>query len=237
MVLFAVCDHDYIFRYVNIGAFGGVNDAGVFSNSSFGKLLTSDVLNIPEPKPLPNTPDSEYPHFFVGDGAFPLQTNLLRPYAELRKRDFYRSEKIFNYRLSRARRVIENAFGILVSRWRIFRKPIVADRHTVELIVKACVCLHNFLKLSAEDSNKYCPPTFIDTENQNHQIIPGDWRREVEDKCAIRRMGRVGANNSPQRIREQRDELAKWLSETEQGSVPWQDTMVNMGGERGFTGE
>lgn len=41
--------------------------------------------------------------------------------------------------------MIEGAFGILACRWRIFRKPIIASLRTVENIIKATVCLHNFI--------------------------------------------------------------------------------------------
>ena len=56
-----------------------------------------------------------------------------------------RRTKIFNYRLSRARRVVENAFGILGTRWRIFRIPLTTFIKTTEKIFQATTCLHNYL--------------------------------------------------------------------------------------------
>ena len=53
--------------------------------------------------------------------------------------------KKFNEHLSRARRIVENAFGILAQKWRIFLRPINTDVQTAELIVKAACCLHNYI--------------------------------------------------------------------------------------------
>lgn len=55
-------------------------------------------------------------------------------------------ERIYNYRVSRARRVVENAFGILASKFRIFEKPITLKLETVDKVVLACCAIHNWLK-------------------------------------------------------------------------------------------
>ena len=86
---------------------------------------------------------------------------------------------IFNYRLSRARRVIENAFGIMASRWRIFRSPILAKVETVEKIIKAAVCLHNYLRQT--EGVLYCPTGFVDSYDSSGKILPGHWRSVVKD--------------------------------------------------------
>lgn len=237
LVLFAVCDHNYVFRYVNIGAYGSACDSTVFNSCSFGKALYNNVLNLPEDQILPNTPSIKFPYYFVGDEAFPLRTNLLRPYPSLKTRDLAKTESIFNYRLSRARRIIENSFGILVSRWRIFRKPIIADPSTVELITKACICLHNYLKLSVRDSNNYCPINLVDRENVNHALDLGEWRNEVSKMCALRRAGRFSSNNFAESSRNQRDTLADWLTNNVNGKVSWQEGIINAGAEEGYTGD
>lgn len=84
------------------------------------------------------------PHIFLGDEAFPLLNNLLKPY----KREVATIDKdkaIFNYRLSRARRLVENSFGILAQRFRIFYTPIDLNVVTVEHLVTSACLIHNMM--------------------------------------------------------------------------------------------
>jgi len=96
----------------------------------------------------------------------------MRPYPG---KNLTEDRAIFNYQLSRARQIIENIFGILAARWRIFRRPIRADVATVEKIVLACVCIHNYLHLTENAS--YAPKGFVDSEDNNGAIKSGDWRK------------------------------------------------------------
>ena len=116
-VLMAVTDADYAFTYVDVGAYGRENDASIFAQSSFGQRLEDGTLQLPLTEP------GELPYVFVGDEAFQLRRGVMRPYPGRRlggldDLDYYR-RVIYNYRLSRARRVVENSFGILVTKWRI----------------------------------------------------------------------------------------------------------------------
>ncbi|KAK5648349.1 hypothetical protein RI129_003241 [Pyrocoelia pectoralis] len=118
--LLAVVDADYKFISIDIGAYGRNSD---------------------EPTPLIQNGEPQ-PYVLVGDEAFPLKTYMLRPYSRnaLGENEW---NKIFNYRLSRARRVVENAFGLLAARFRRFRGHLEVQPECVDKIIK---CLRQTLE-------------------------------------------------------------------------------------------
>jgi hypothetical protein len=92
----AVVDHEYSFIFTDIGAYGSEGDATVFRNTTFGRALLGDNLNIPKSRRLGN---GRMPHFFVADDAFPLHKNIMKPYQPQRQGGgLTREERIFNYR-------------------------------------------------------------------------------------------------------------------------------------------
>ena len=98
---------------VDIGAYGNSNDSGVLNHTTFLKQLRNKNLDVPHSRQLPNdTEETSVPHILLRDEAFPLRCDLMRPFAKNALTD---ERCIFNYRLSRARRVVENAFGILAN--------------------------------------------------------------------------------------------------------------------------
>ncbi len=105
---------DYKFLWVNVGAEGSNLDAGVFLRSNLEPSLRVSTLGLPPPDHLPND-DRDTPYFIVGDDAFQLRDYLQKPFPI---RNMTHDQRIFNYGLSRGRRVVENAFGILASRLR-----------------------------------------------------------------------------------------------------------------------
>lgn len=83
------------------------------------------------------------PYVFVADEAFGLHQNIMRPYGG----QFLSVQKrVFNYRLSRARRYVECAFGILSNKWRILNRSLDVSIPLSIDIVKACCILHNFVR-------------------------------------------------------------------------------------------
>jgi len=185
------------------------------------------MLNISHHKRKLPECDIELPYFVVADEAFQLHKNVIRPYSGRCLSD---DKSIFNYRLSRARRIIENTFSILVSRWRIFRRPICAYPSTVDRIVIACVILHNFLM--AENAKKslseqtYCPANLIDYDDDMGRIIPGTWRNE--SSANIENIRPTRAHRATREAYEQRDILTKYLL-SPAGAVTWQNEHIHKG--------
>lgn len=218
VVLLATCDADYKFTVVDVGECGSRSDGGTFRNSPISEVL-KDENNIPVPKHLPGT-TVKMPCVIVGDEAFPLMENLMRPYPG---RHLPLARKVFNFRLSRARRVIENAFGILSSRWRIYRQPISASLETIQVIVYATTCLHNYLRTcdKIESAPVYCPPGFTDYEDSSGIIHHGQWRQHISSTDCLRNVPRTGSNMHSQSAKETRDLFASYFCSTA-GEVQWQ---------------
>ena len=96
----------------------------------------------------------------------------MKPYPEKKSSH---EQRIFNYRLSRARRIVENAFGILASRFGIYQRAMQVHPERVSTMVLATLALHNFLR--AMKDQQYAGPRAVDTEDgHNHELVPGEWR-------------------------------------------------------------
>ena len=85
-------------------------------------------------------------------------------------------ERIFIYRLTRARRVVENAFGILANRFQcLLYATVYKKTESVQSLVLACVMLHNPLSI------RYLGvPANAAQEDKNHALVPGVWREESQ---------------------------------------------------------
>ena len=130
MVLLAIANANYEFLHVSFGTKGRISDGGVIENTDFYLKLLAGELKLPE-----LNPKNELPFVFVSDEAFAMRKDFLKPF-NVRALDNQR--RIFNYRLSRARRVIENVFGILVSRFIVLKSCINIKPENIDRIVTAC---------------------------------------------------------------------------------------------------
>ena len=149
IVLLALVDAQYKFVAVDIGAYGKNSDGGILSNSNLGKALEKNKLNILNEQYLPST-NEKLPLVVIGDEAFPLKKYLLRPYPGPQVREDQNKRK-FNDRLSRARKVVEDAFGQLTAKFRIYCRRLNALPKNADTIVMTTCILHNYIKEDATD--------------------------------------------------------------------------------------
>ena len=217
----AICNARYQFTLVDIGDIGRQSDGSVYGCSHLGFGIENNQLNIPNPAKLPNS-DKVLPYVFVADDAFGLKRHMMKPFPS---QNLPLEERVFNYRLSRARRIIENTFGVAASRFRIFRRPIIANVEKVTLITKAVVALHNFLMASnSSNGYTYCPTNFIDQDSPSDLAVWG-WRNYENDIMGLQPIGRIGSNNYSRDAASVRQGFKEYFNSD--GAVEWQWELVN----------
>ncbi|XP_071051271.1 putative nuclease HARBI1 [Onthophagus taurus] len=148
IVLLGIVNSNCEFLLVDVGTNGRISDGGVIENTNFYNKLIHNLLNIPAERQVLCT-ETKLPFVFIGDEAFALRSNFLKPFS---RKELSYENKIYNYRLSRARNTVECAFGMLASRFRILHTEINLKLDKIEKVVLTCCVLHNFLR-SKCDSN------------------------------------------------------------------------------------
>lgn len=211
VVLMALVDANYRFLWIDVGGYGHMSDSQIFNASELKECIEQGMLNLPPPAPMPND-DVELPYFFLGDDAFALRNYMMKPYS---RRGLSREEAIFNYRISRGRRVVENAFGILASRWRCMLTPMQVTPEVGRLNVEASVILHNIMRMRYPQMQN----AEMDKEDEDHNLIPGEWRNGTAMPDLARNLGH---NRDNVEGKNQRDYLKHYFN-SPAGSVPWQD--------------
>lgn len=214
VVLMALVDGDYNFSYIDVGAKGRESDGGVYARCSLSTALETNTLYIPPPKPLLGRADP-VPYVMVADDAFPLRPYIMKPFPF---RNQNTSQRVFSYRLSRARRVAENAFGIAAARFRILRKPIHAHPRVVEKIILAICALHNFLM---KRKSIYAVTGDLDKVSEDGVLTEGNWRREVNEREMMRPLHRaIHEGRGTDAAKCIREEFREYF--INEGDVDWQ---------------
>lgn len=180
---------------------------GRFVLTVLANKIIKNSLDLPPPALMPAIEDP-IPYFFVGDEAFPLSENLMRSYPRRSVAHKYEN-KVFNYRLSRARQTVECSFGILASRFRVFRSPFEIKVSSVVKVVKAACVLHNYLRNS---------PIKHSEGELSEQHMP------LRQLCPLRQ----SKTRSASRAFSIRQNITNYFN-SPVGSVPWQRDCIMRG--------
>lgn len=215
VVLLAAVNANCQFLYAQVVTQDSVSDRGVYAHSDLRRAIDQKLLNLPPAQNVPGT-DIVMPYMFVADETFPLQENLMKPY---HSHHLDHDQRIFNCRLSKARCVAENAFGILSSRWQILLSTVALDPDLVSQITLATLSLHNFLCEHAKDG--YATLSIVDSKDEAHGFIPESCGNSQHLKSLS-----AGSNiNATLTAKQQRGALKSYFV-SPAGSVTWQEDMI-----------
>lgn len=160
----AVVDSRYLFRDVVVGWPGSVHDARVLSNSTlYKKGVDNTLFDGVKSRAIQG---QDIPPLILGDPAYPFLPWLMKRYPE--NNDTPREQRVFNYRLSRARMTVENTFGRFKGRFKRFSKRVDMEVPSLVNVVLSSCILHNVCEAQ---KNEFLPH-WVDQEFNQQLHVP-----------------------------------------------------------------
>lgn len=210
----AIVNSNYEFIYVDVGKNGRVSDGGIIETTLFHDLLIQGKLCLPQN----NDTVKNLNYVFLADEAFSLHENILKPYSQ---RELTYEKRIFNYRLSRARNCVENAFGLISARFRILQSAIhLAPEKAIHIVLAICV-LHNFLR---KRGGSYISSSTFDREDGHSILKNGEWRDTNTELQGLQSLRNASVSMLAKVNRENYKDFFN-----NEGSVEWQDDILKAG--------
>lgn len=212
IVLLALIGPNYEIIYFDVGCNGRISDGGVYNNCALSKCLQQNTLHFPSPRSLPGR-TIPTPYVIVADDAFALKKYIMKPFPF---KSLPVQHRVFNYRLSRARNVVENFFGQIAARFRILHKPILVSPDKTRKIVKAICALHNCLL--SRNAQYMSSMTTIDSPVSNNQE---ECRTEGIPESNMLPLEPHNSRSQAQEPKSVRNEFAEYFTSPE-GEMEWQ---------------
>ena len=128
------------------------------------------------------------------------------------------TKRVYTYRLSRARRMVENTFGIIATRFHVLLKSMNLQPDKAQLFVQASVVLHNYLL--KESPRVYTPSGTLD-EDQDGNVALGYWRDEFNPAGTLHNISQQGSNHHSLSAREIQQKFAEYFVSTRR-ELSWQ---------------
>lgn len=148
VILLALVDHNYKFMFINVGSPGRNHDSAVYKSSVLARAVNTQLFS----EPAKQIEGEQVGAIILCDQAFPLTSHLMKPYPNRSTSE--ETVRHFNYTLSKARRVVENAFGRLKARFRVL-KSLECEISNANRIIRACCVLHNICEHMRDHCDKH----------------------------------------------------------------------------------
>ena len=158
----AMCDDKLIFRFADIRFPASASDYISWNASDLPKKILLERLIKPG-------------FAIYSDNAYVTNDYMVIPF----RGSVSEIEDAYNFYLSQLRITIERAFGLLVHRWGILRKPILFSTHKIPSLIMCLLKLHNFL---IREKCKISPkPTARDASFQQNNPV----RYQLDDEEVV----------------------------------------------------